>query len=228
MRKYILIFLAILLPALSAYSYDRELNEARKCINLYHKFEQQMKLPEDTLYAIGLHETSKIHSTLKTQIAWPWTVNFKGKSHYFNSKKEAKDFVKDKIRAGETNMDVGCMQVNLKHHPKAFSSTDQAFTPRYNIAYAANFLVKKYNSLGSWGGAISHYHSSAPKKGARYKGKVLKIAKNMDKHKSIFKVKKPINSSPRKEPKLAFEEQATRYKSNMMIQILKITKHDFH
>lgn len=221
MQRYILIFLAILLPALSAYSYDKELNEARKCINLYRKFEQQLKLPEDTLYAIGLHETSKIHSILKRAIAWPWSVNFKGKSYYFDTKKEAKDFVKKQIRAGETNIDVGCMQVNLKHHPKAFRSIEQAFTPRYNIAYAANFLVKKYNSHGSWGQAISHYHSADPQKGARYKNKVLRIAKNMDKHKEIFKVKKTINYTPKRESKLAFDSKARRYKSDMMIKISK-------
>lgn len=221
MRKYILIFLSFLLNSLSAYSYDRELNEARKCTNLYRQFEQKLKLPEDTLYAIGLHETSKIHTSFKARIAWPWTVNYNGKGYYFNNKREAKDFVKSKIRAGDTNMDVGCMQVNLKHHPEAFRSIDHAFTPRYNVAYAANFLVKKYNNLGSWGKAIAHYHSSNPKRGNSYKNKVLKIAKNMDKHKSIFKKEKSINSSPKKSPKLAFDSNAKRYKSNMMVQVPK-------
>lgn len=224
MRKYILIFLVILIGANGVYAFDYELNEARKCTNLYHRFEQKLKLPGDTLYAIGLHETSKIHSKHKTPIAWPWTVNFKGKSHYFNSKKEAKDFVKAKIRAGETNMDVGCMQVNLKHHPDAFRSIDHAFTPRYNVAYAANFLVTKYNKLGSWGKAIAHYHSANPTKGSRYKNKVLKIAKNMDRHKSIFKVQKSINSTPKKGSKLAFDGNERRYKSNMMVQIPKDQK----
>lgn len=221
MRKYILIFLVTFIGSHSAYSFDFELNEARKCINLYRRYEQRLKLPEDTLYAIGLHETSKIHSKHKVPIAWPWTVNYKGKGYYFKSKNEAKDFVKEKIRAGENNIDVGCMQVNLKHHPDAFRSIDQAFTPRYNVSYAANFLVSKYKSLGSWGKAISHYHSSHPTKGKRYKNKVLKIAKNMDKHKSIFKTEKSINYKNRNSSQLAFDHNSKRYKSNMMVEIPK-------
>jgi soluble lytic murein transglycosylase-like protein len=219
MQKYIFIFLVILLPISGAYAYDRELNEARKCINLYNQFEQKLKLPEDTLYAIGLHETSKIHSTLKRPISWPWTVNFEGKGYYFNSKKEASDFVKKQIRLGNNNIDVGCMQVNLKHHPTAFRSIDQAFTPRYNIAYAGKFLLEKYKASGSWGEAISHYHSSNPIKGGQYKDKVLKIARNMDKHKSLFRGKKSINSAPRNRQKLAFKQKAKRYKSDIMIEV---------
>lgn len=221
MQKYILILIALSTPLFSAYSIDRELNEAKKCINLYRHYEQKLKLPEDTLYAIGLHETSKIHSVYKNPIAWPWTVNYKGKGHYFSTKREAMAFVKSKIRAGENNMDVGCMQVNLKHHPNAFSSIDQAFTPRYNVAYGANFLVRKYKSLGSWGSAIAHYHSSHPARGEKYKNKVLYIAKNMDKHKALFKVERHINMSPRTKKKLALDNKTKKYKSPLMIKIPK-------
>jgi soluble lytic murein transglycosylase-like protein len=94
--------------------------------------------------------------------AWPWTVNVEGKGFYFNSKKEAVFFVRKQLQEGKTSIDVGCMQINLKHHPEAFVKLEQAFNPRHNIGYAASFLVKKFAELGSWGKAIAHYHSANP------------------------------------------------------------------
>ena len=75
---------------------------------------------------------------------------------------------------GVTSIDVGCMQVNLKQHPRAFPTLDAAFDPATNIAYAAKFLKAKKMSKGSWVSAVAHYHSSTAKFHLPYKAKVLK------------------------------------------------------
>ena len=60
-------------------------------------------------------------------------------------------------RRGVRNIDVGCMQVNLRYHPKAFKSLGQAFDPRANAAYAAGFLrkLRDKNVLEPSGEALS-------------------------------------------------------------------------
>ena len=55
-------------------------------------------------------------------LAWPWTVNQAGKSFYLKSKQEAIAKVKELQAQGHTNIDVGCMQINLAYHPDAFEN----------------------------------------------------------------------------------------------------------
>ena len=196
MRSLIVILLLIF--PLSSFGLDKELNESLKCISIYRHYERTLKLPENTLYAMGIHETGKTHSESRKNIAWPWSVNKAGKSYYFDNKREAVAFVKKEIKVGNNNIDVGCMQVNLKHHPDAFPSIEKAFSPRYNVRYAANFLIQKYKAKKSWGDAIAHYHSANPAKGKKYKNKVIKIAKNIDSYKSLYLKPKHINSKSKK------------------------------
>src|SRR5690606_17964364 len=70
------------------------------------------------------------------------------------------------------SIDVGCMQVNLHHHPNAFATLDDAFDPQQNVAYAASFLSNLHQSSGSWRVAASHYHSKTPERGNLYVGRV--------------------------------------------------------
>ena len=63
-------------------------------------------------------------------VVWPWTINVEGKGFHFKTKRDAIRFVKDQMTAGKESIDVGCMQINLKYHPDAFTSLDQAFSPR--------------------------------------------------------------------------------------------------
>ena len=69
---------------------------------------------------------------------------------------------------GMRSIDVGCMQVNLMHHPNAFASLDAAFDPVANALYAARFLNTLYGISGSWVKATAAYHSQTPAIGADY------------------------------------------------------------
>jgi phytoene dehydrogenase-like protein len=73
------------------------------------------------------------------------------------------------------SIDVGCMQVNLMHHPDAFANLDLAFDPQVNAAYAARFLKELFAQTGDWTKAAALYHSATPELGAEYQRKVLAV-----------------------------------------------------
>jgi hypothetical protein len=70
-------------------------------------------------------------------------------------------------------IDVGCMQVNLHHHPNAFASLEQAFDPLTNARYAARFLTELNGGRADWRQAAGHYHSQTPERAGPYREKVL-------------------------------------------------------
>ena len=76
------------------------------------------------------------------------------------------------LRAGRQSVDVGCMQVNLMHHPDAFASLRQAFDPATNVAYGARFLTALHDETGSWDRAVERYHSAEPGVGEAYRERV--------------------------------------------------------
>ncbi|AAU03920.1 lytic transglycosylase domain-containing protein [Rickettsia typhi] len=165
---------------------DPEIAESFKCSKLFPYFEKKFNIPSNTLYSIALKESGKKHSTRKIKLVWPWTVNVEGKGYYFNSKREAINFVRIALIKGQASIDVGCMQINLKHHLEAFNSLDQAFDPHNNIRYGAAFLRSKYDQLGNWYKAIAHYHSANHSLGGKYKQDVIKIASNMELYKALL------------------------------------------
>lgn len=85
-----------------------------------------------------------------------------------------------KLRSrGMTSIDVGCMQINLKQHPHAFATLEDAFDPATNIAYAARFLKAKRNHQGTWKNAVGHYHSARKEHNSPYITKVFRVWERM-------------------------------------------------
>ena len=76
---------------------------------------------------------------------------------------------------GVQSIDVGCMQVNLMHHPAAFASLEQAFDPAANAAYAARFLTALYADTRDWTRATAFYHSQTPERGELYQKRVAAV-----------------------------------------------------
>ncbi len=105
--------------------------------------------------------------------AWPWTINVEGKGYIFKTKQEAIKAVEKFQRQGSKSIDVGIMQINLRHHPNAFRNLEEAFDPQLNIAYGAKFLKQLFQQHKSWNLAIGHYHSATPKFHNAYKQKVI-------------------------------------------------------
>ena len=148
MPRLLLILLCLLLlaaPPLQA-------QDAEACNAAFPAAESRWQIPKGLLSAIAQVESNR----------WPWIIDTAGTSHSFASKAEAEAAVASLTAQGLRNVDVGCMQISLLHHPDAFSSLSQAFDPATNIDYAARFLAGLHRLSGSWEAAIARYHSSTP------------------------------------------------------------------
>ncbi|MFA7430955.1 MAG: transglycosylase SLT domain-containing protein, partial [Rhodospirillaceae bacterium] len=73
---------------------------------------------------------------------------------------------------GVRSIDVGCMQINLFYHGKAFPDLETAFDPASNVAYAIEFLTNLKTETGSWNAAAVSYHSKTPEYANRYRAKL--------------------------------------------------------
>lgn len=135
--------------------------------------EATTRLPARVLNAIALRESGRLDPGTGRWRPWPWTINVEGVGHFFETKEEAIAAVQSIQAAGEPSIDVGCMQVNLMHHPNAFATLDDAFDPTHNAAYAGRFLLELFNESGDWGTAIAEYHSRTPGVGEPYRDQVV-------------------------------------------------------
>ena len=133
------------------------------------------RIPKHLLSAISLAESGRWDAARGESFAWPWTVTSGGASHYFETREAAVGHVRALAEAGVRNIDVGCMQVNLMHHPDAFQSLDQAFEPAANAAYAAQFLADLHRETRSWSRAVAFYHSRTAAFHRPYHNKVYKL-----------------------------------------------------
>lgn len=130
-------------------------------------------IPEDLLRAITRVETGRRQDGV-TQ-PWPWTVNFAGEGHFFDDPQSAVDFVQDLIDQGETVIDIGCFQMNVKYHSRRFQSLEDMFDPLSNARGAAAFLGQLMAETGSWEDAVGYYHSRTPERAQDYAQKVASV-----------------------------------------------------
>lgn len=110
---------------------------------------------------------------------WPWTVDADGTGILFPTKQAAIAWTQSALATNAaTYVDVGCLQVDLRMHPHAFRSLDDAFDPTANAEYGARFLRSLYGGAahGNWFTAIGLYHSSTPELAAIYRTQVAAVA----------------------------------------------------
>lgn len=160
--------LLCVLLALASWPAAKDLSHAKRCIKLIDRYERTYSIPQGTLQSIALVETGTVCKGHKSRVPWPWAVNVDGIGRWFENKRSAKAFVRSCLKQGARNIDVGCMQISIRHHPEAFSSLNQALDPKSNIRYAAELLQANYKRLKSWKAAVQHYHSAKSLKGIAY------------------------------------------------------------
>ncbi len=129
-------------------------------------------LPDHLMAAIAHVESGRRDPQTGRFVPWPWTINAEGQGYFFETKAEAIAAVRDLQAKGVRSIDVGCMQINLMHHPNAFASLEQAFDPPANAAYGARFLVQLHDQSGDWRRATGLYHSATPNLAADYERQV--------------------------------------------------------
>ncbi len=137
--------------------------------------EKAERIPPGLVHAVALAESGRWLEGDNSTKPWPWTVTSGKDSFYLSSKEEAIAKVEELQANGRTNIDVGCMQINLHYHPDAFSTLEDAFDPDQNVAYGTKFLKGLRNKTRSWGKATAFYHSQNRARGIAYRDKVYKL-----------------------------------------------------
>jgi hypothetical protein len=160
-------------PAAAQYMPFGAINPSAQCRAAIQVAERRAGIPEQLLSAIARVESGRRDPATGSMDPWPWTINVEGQGYTYESKAQAIAAVLAFQARGARSIDVGCLQVNLMHHPDAFATLDQAFDPMANAAYAARFLSQLRDSTGDWNQAAAGYHSLTPDIGADYARKVM-------------------------------------------------------
>lgn len=166
------------------------------CLNATVQAEEKYQIKTNLLTSISNVETGRWNEKVAQKVAWPWTVNVKGKGYFYKTKAEAVAAVKDWQSRGYKSIDVGCMQINLRFHGKEFASIEDAFDPHKNVDVAARYLRNRYNVRKDWLHAATDYHSRNQRKANVYMKKLLVALNNV---------------------KIERSQYLTSYASNMMI-----------
>ena len=161
----VLILLLLAGPALA--------EPGRLCRAAIQAAERAAGIPAHLLTAIGRVESGRRDPETGAFHPWPWTINAEGRGQFFPTKAAAIAEVRALQARGVRSIDVGCMQVNLRHHPDAFPDLDAAFDPATNATYAARFLTELRARRGDWQAAAAAYHSHTPDFAAPYQARVL-------------------------------------------------------
>lgn len=135
--------------------------------------EQQYSLPAGLLAAIGRVESGRWDTAFGRVVPSPWAIDAAGQPYLTDSKEAALQRTRELQKNGVNSIDVGCFQINLQHHPSAFTDLNQAFDPTANAQYAARFLTELRSRLGSWEDAVAAYHSATPARGIPYRQMVF-------------------------------------------------------
>jgi len=176
MKKYSLLSLFLLVGMAWTASVQAEVKLNKNmdlCKMATREIERRYQITPNLLRAISLTESGRWLEEDKVNIAWPWTVASGGAGEYFPTKGQAIAHVQKLQSQGIENIDVGCMQINLRYHPDAFQNLNEAFDPFQNAQYAAKFLTRLFKEEKSWSAAAGRYHSSEPTKNMYYREKVL-------------------------------------------------------
>lgn len=136
------------------------------CLREIRAAERRYGIPDGLLLGIGLQEAGIERGGALS--VWPWSVNVEGEGRFLRDAAEAMSWVRERQAEGAELIDVGCMQVNLRWHPDAFATLEEAFDPARNVDYAARYLAGLAAQEGGWRAAVGRYHSADPDRAARY------------------------------------------------------------
>jgi len=159
--------LALMAPADAAASGAGQL-----CRTAVAQVEREAGLPPRLLAALARVESGRRDPDSGRFDPWPWTINAEGRGSFFPDRAAAIAAARALQAQGVRSIDVGCLQINLRHHPDAFANLEEAFDPLANARYAARFLKELQTTRGNWMRAASHYHSQTPELADAYRERV--------------------------------------------------------
>ena len=175
MRRIVLALCTLAGPAIADQGWDAQ--QSGQCTAAITVAEGAYGTSPGLLLAIAKAESGRPVPPLAGLQPWPWAVNADGAARYFDSKAAAVVWVQQALARGVQQIDVGCMQINLQAHPRAFRGIDDAFDPTSNAGYAARFLTQlRADAGGNWFTATGYYHSRTPELAGPYRERVQAIA----------------------------------------------------
>lgn len=156
------------------------IEQSALCTSAIREAEQRHRLPSGLLDAIARAESGRPVTAMNDIRAWPWTIDADGEGLFLDGKAAAVAWVQQQ-RPHHRYIDVGCLQVDLTLHPKAFASLQEAFDPTANADYAARFLSDLYHSEagGNWNVAVGLYHSHTAILAGAYRDRVAMVGERI-------------------------------------------------
>ncbi len=167
------------------------------CLQAAFDAAQAMNVPYRVLAAITLVETGReLKGVLRS---WPWAINNAGEGYWLENKSDALRLVRELSNRGETNIDTGCFQLNLRWHRENFASIEAMIDPFENAKYAAAFLQNLYNEHGTWLAAVGAYHSRNEKFAARYRAKFSDVLNELEQKPEMLQLTERMPAVTRQE-----------------------------
>lgn len=140
---------------------------AEQCAALISAAETRYNIPTGLLMAIALTESGGKNGPD------PHAMNIEGMTYIAPDVERMSAVIQRGYNTGQTSIDVGCMQVNLKWHAHNFGSPYELLNSRVNVDYAARYLTELANETKSWRDAVMTYHNrKSPSRRAWYGCKV--------------------------------------------------------
>ncbi|WP_421988995.1 lytic transglycosylase domain-containing protein [Roseococcus sp.] len=168
----LLVLLAALNPETGRAQASAGPDPTLQCRAAIAQAERGAGIPAGLLQAMGRVESGRRNPETGVAGPWPWTLNAEGRGQFFPTREAAIAAVRELQGRGVRVIDVGCMQVNLHFHPRAFANLEEAFDPAANARYAARFLGELQAARGDWMVAAGHYHSQTPDLAQAYRARV--------------------------------------------------------
>ena len=190
---------------------DHDPFDAQQCVSAIRRYEEQYGIPGQLLHSIAIVESGRWDQSAKRIYPWPWTVNVEGKPYFFDTKRNAVNFVSLQLQKGKRNIDVGCNQISLYHHGENFLNIDQAFNPIANSKYAAKFLKTHFSNTKDWQSAVGRYHSFTPHLAKIYTSKVF------SRWHSLLNKVMPAGTIEIGGRKTVLHKKRERYKDNIIV-----------
>jgi len=138
----------------------------------YRAVATEFGIPQALFYAVALTESARRFDT-KGIRPWPWTLNVSGQGHYYRSRTQAWQALKQSLDNGNASIDIGLMQVNWRYHRSRLGSPWKALDPYHNLRVGAQILQACFQRKGDWWSGIGCYHApNNPERAQRYRHRV--------------------------------------------------------
>lgn len=153
---------------------DAPVGDCTTAINLAS---EKYGLPDNLLMTIARTESGKWNKKTGKNEPLAWAINNAGNNYYPKTWQESYEIIKKLRSRGETNIDIGCMQINWRWHRQHFDGIKHMMDAYASADYAARFLVRLKERHGTWTKAIKCYHNcKEPHKQAKYMSAIARNA----------------------------------------------------